>query len=224
MPLQPTSTSTTNKLQLHKLNQNENKSETASPLSQFSTMNQVKKSCSKHKVILLLLSRHRMRYSYAVEHIEDTILVGACRFKRSYLLENLQEAPYDFRRDPAVFSFLSRSNYFKIGSEHTVLRHVEDLVVTRFIPVISEYELHDLDVDTHTPDPQDNIAVAKKEAQLAFVRIKDHYKQAKKDLDYAVGEYLKEVGFYSKVFTTPEYTFEDVLRRVKRSYCQCENC
>ena len=161
-----------------------------------------------------------MRYSYAVDHIQDTILVGACRFQRSYLLENLQEAPYDFRRDPAVFSFLSRSNYFKIGSEHTVLRRVEDLVVTRFIPVIPEYELLNQDVDKHTPDPQDTIAVAKKEAQLSFRRIKNNYKQAKKDLDYEVGKFLKEVGFYSKVFTTPEYTFEDVLRRVKRSYCQ----
>ena len=138
-----------------------------------------------------------MRYSYAVDHIQDTILVGACRFQRSYLLENLQEAPYDFRRDPAVFSFLSRSNYFKIGSEHTVLRRVEDLVVTRFIPVIPVYELLDLDVDTHTPDPQDTIAVAKKEAQLSFKGIKDNYKQAKKDLDYEVGKFLKEVGFYS---------------------------
>ena len=161
-----------------------------------------------------------MRYNYSISDIEDSIPVGSCIFRKSFLLENTKDVPYDYRKDHVVQQAISKTNYFRIGTYDQVLRRVEDKVVTDFIPV-----LKDIPEGTRLLDPINKIIHARQVAEDKFLELNRDYHKAKTKLENLIKQEIQDRGLYLSMFANNAED-QDVFRRFQQALSQLliENC
>ena len=71
------------------------------------------------------------------KHCKPNYLIGGLLYNNSLLEENIKAEPFSYLEDHRICTELCRTGYFLKGSELTILRRIEDLVVLNFEPLLA---------------------------------------------------------------------------------------
>ena len=98
----------------------------------------------------------KLRYKLLIENLDKDLELSRIQEKdiytsstqiqpglctNSFLKEDLSATPFDYYWDPVLTRYFE-DPYFKVGNRNTILRHIEDLVVTKHIPELYQGPLH----------------------------------------------------------------------------------
>ena len=104
------------------------------------------------------MTRYHSRYKFIQDFAiyldsrlpEPRVLIAACFYEYSFLLENINDQPFPYLTDPVIGQALRKTTHFIQGvTELEILRKIEDMVVLDYKPVL--IQVPPVDDELHHP-------------------------------------------------------------------------